>query len=77
MERSDQGAQAPAHGADAADNFNILSDLVSAPCFRQSSLYSIGGGAAIGGLQLLRNRKSPPVSATQACVCVRARLLRA
>lgn len=36
---------------------SFLYDLANAPCFRQSTLYGIGGGAAIGVLSFLRNRK--------------------
>lgn len=39
------------------DHIGFFYDLISAPCFRQSMLYGIGGGAAIGGLKLTRDRK--------------------
>lgn len=34
----------------------IWYDLTSAPCFRESLLYAVGGGGAIGALNMLRNR---------------------
>lgn len=38
------------------DNINFFYDLMSAPCFRQSALYGIGGGAVIGSLNFTANR---------------------
>lgn len=43
-------------GLKEGDEVGIWYDLVSAPCFRQSLLYGLGGGGAIGALNLLRNR---------------------
>lgn len=40
-----------------SDNVGFLYDLISAPCFRQSAMYGIGGGATIGALRLAANRK--------------------
>lgn len=39
------------------DDVGFFYDLISAPCFRQSTLYGVGGGAAIGALNLIRSRK--------------------
>lgn len=43
-------------GLKEGDEMGIWYDLASAPCFRQSLLYGLGGGGAIGALNLLRNR---------------------
>lgn len=39
------------------DDLGFLNDLTSAPCFRQSTLYAIGGGGTIAAIRLIRNRK--------------------
>jgi hypothetical protein len=39
------------------DNLGFLTSLVSAPCFRETALYSIGGSTALAALHLQRNRK--------------------
>lgn len=39
---------------DTRSEMSFIYDLTSAPCFRQSTLYGIGGGAAIGAMQLIR-----------------------
>lgn len=38
----------------ARSEMSFMYDLTSAPCFRRSTLYGIGGGAAIGAMHLLR-----------------------
>ena len=37
------------------EELSFLYALASAPCFRESSLLGIGGGAAIGAMQLARS----------------------
>lgn len=65
MTESDNGSQtqqppqAPIPGesdTDLSSDMGFMYDLTSAPCFRTSTLYGIGGGGAIGALSLLRNR---------------------
>jgi hypothetical protein len=38
------------------DQLGFLTSLASAPCFRDTALYSIGGGTALAALHLHRNR---------------------
>jgi hypothetical protein len=38
-------------------DMGFLNGLSSAPCFRETALYSIGGGAVLGALHLHRNRE--------------------
>lgn len=65
MTESDNGPQAqqppqasvPGESdADLSSNMGFMYNLTSAPCFRKSTLFGIGGGGAIGALSLLRNR---------------------
>lgn len=59
MEGGEQ--QATGNGAggplEDPDNFGFLYGLARAPCFRETAMYSLGGGAALGALQFSRNRR--------------------
>ena len=48
----------PRQGTELGDpeDLGFLYGLLRAPCFRETVMYSIGGGAALGALQLHRNR---------------------
>ncbi|PXF49239.1 hypothetical protein BWQ96_01028 [Gracilariopsis chorda] len=48
----------------ARSEMSFMYDLTSAPCFRRSTLYGIGGGAAIGAMHLLRTRSVMPSAET-------------
>lgn len=57
MMSKDSGSLEVTEAQQENENVSFLYDLASAPCFRQSTLYGIGGGAAIGALSFLRNRE--------------------
>lgn len=38
------------------NDYSFLYGLARAPCFRETALYSIGGGAVLGALHFQRNR---------------------
>lgn len=50
------GASTSEQGLGDPDNYGFLYGLARAPCFRESAMYAIGGGAIMGGLQLHRHR---------------------
>jgi hypothetical protein len=55
-------AQRPEDGGSLQEEIDLtdmgfLNGLSSAPCFRETALYSIGGGAVLGALHLHRNRE--------------------
>ncbi|CAN8072484.1 unnamed protein product [Agarophyton chilense] len=43
-------------GDEEQGNYSFLFELWSAPCFRESTMYGIGGGVAIGSMQMLRSK---------------------
>lgn len=51
-----QASASERNETDVPNDMGFIYDLTSAPCFRQSTMYGIGGGTAIGALSLLRNR---------------------
>jgi hypothetical protein len=50
-----KSAGEPEVAIDTSD-LGFLNGLTTAPCFRETALYSIGGGAVLGALHLHRNR---------------------
>lgn len=45
----------PATPGTGSGELSFLYDVTTAPCFRSSALTGLGGGAAIGALNLRRN----------------------
>lgn len=56
VERSGTGNATGQNGLGDPSDFGFLYGLIRAPCFRETALYSIGGGAALGALHFHRNR---------------------
>lgn len=58
------GQTRPTSASEEVDtnDLGFLSGLTSAPCFRDTALYSIGGSAALAALHLHRNRKAGEAS---------------
>lgn len=56
--RSATGKATGPDGLGDPSDFGFLYGLIRAPCFRETALYSIGGGAALGALHFHRNRNA-------------------